>query len=74
MFEAGVLMTIYRVMKCNPANVGDWQKVEPESCHEAAEKICGFKLRTKGRPGELRARVRYDGDLSQTSPCNFYAS
>jgi hypothetical protein len=54
-------MPIYRVMKCNPVNDGDWQRVEAESCQLAAEKVCGVPLRTTGTLGELRARVHPDG-------------
>jgi hypothetical protein len=46
-----------RVIECNPTNVGDLQKIEAESAQQAAEiAYPGIKLRTEGKPGELRLK------------------
>jgi hypothetical protein len=67
-------MGTYEVMKCNPTNVGDWQKIEAESARQAAEIVChGSNLRTEGKPGELRVRVRLVRHLQATVETDFYA-
>ena len=50
-----------------------WQKVEASTAEEAALKLCGGPLRTKGTPGELRARVRNAESLSLLPEWEFFA-
>jgi hypothetical protein len=64
-------MPIYHVQLWPPG--GAWQEIEAITEQEAAERLCGVKLRLKGTKGELRARVRGKGDLSQATATAFYA-
>ena len=45
-----------------------WQEVRATSEADAAQIICGAKLRTEGGQEELRACVRRMGDPSQATP------
>ena len=49
-----------------------WQRISADSELDAAELVTGAKLRTVGKLGELRARVRVVGDLKKETA--FYAS
>jgi hypothetical protein len=54
----------YHVQECEGGNaVGDWQEIYANSDQEAAEKVVGRNIRSVGKLGELRARVRPVGDL-----------
>jgi hypothetical protein len=51
-------MIAFQVQDCkNGPGKNPWVKVTAQSAQEAAEKVCGEKLRNRGKPGELRARV-----------------
>jgi hypothetical protein len=52
-----------------------WQEILAKSEADAAQIICGCKLRTEGRREELRAEVRRMGDPSQATPIllSFYS-
>jgi hypothetical protein len=66
-------MTSYKVQDCkNGPGKRPWVKVDAQSEQEAAEKLCGIKLRDRGKPGELRARVVRSGDLARKET-DFYA-
>ena len=66
-------MTAYQVHDCkNGPGKRPWVKVDAQSDQEAAEKVCRRKLRDRGKPGELRARVVHRGDLARKETA-FYA-
>jgi hypothetical protein len=66
-------MTAFQVQNCkNGPGKNTWVKVTAQSAQEAAEKVCGVKLRDRGKLGELRARVVRDGDLARKETA-FYA-
>ena len=66
-------MTAFQVQDCkNGPGKNPWVKVTARSADEAAEKVCGVRLRDRGKPGELRARVVRDGDLARKETV-FYA-
>ena len=66
-------MTAYQVQDCkNGTGTRPWVRVDAQSEQEAAEKICRIKLRDRGKPGELRARVVRSGDLARKETA-FYA-
>ncbi len=59
-------MTAFQVQDCkNGPGKTPWVKVTAQSAQEAAEKVCGVKLRDRGKLGELRARVVRDGDIAR---------
>ena len=67
-------MTVFQVQDCkNGPGKNPWVKVDAQSAQEAAVRVCGIKLRDRGRPGELRARVVRDGDLAPRKETAFYA-
>jgi hypothetical protein len=67
-------MTTFQVQDCkNSPGKNPWVKVTAQSAQEAAEKVCGVKLRDRGKLGELRARVVRDGDLARKETA-FYAN
>jgi hypothetical protein len=53
----------------------DWQEIFAKSESDAAQIICGSKLRTEGRREQLRADVRRMGDPSKAAPIllSFYS-
>jgi hypothetical protein len=62
-------MPIYLVREYNMGVAAPhWQEVRATSEVDAAQIICGSKLRTEGRREELRAAVRRMGDPSQATP------
>lgn len=66
-------MAAFQVQDCkNGPGKAPWVKVTALSEQDAAEKVCGVKLRDRGKPGELRARVVRDGDLARKEVA-FYA-
>ena len=66
-------MTTFQVQDCKKGpGKNPWLKIVAQTAQEAAEKACGMKLRDRGRPHELRARVVRDGDLSRKE-MDFYA-
>ena len=66
-------MTAYQVQDCKDGpGKRPWVKVDALSEQEAAEKVCGIKLRDRGKLGELRARVVRKGDLARKETA-FYA-
>ena len=66
-------MTAYKVQDCKDGpGKRPWVKVDAQSALEAAEKVCRIKLRDRGKPGELRARVVLGGDLARKET-PFYA-
>jgi hypothetical protein len=66
-------MTAFQVQDCkNGPGKSPWVKITAQSAQEAAEKVCELTLRDRGKPGELRARVIRDGDLSRKEVA-FYA-
>ena len=66
-------MAAFQVQDCkNGPGKSPWIKVTAQSAQEAAEKVCGLKLRDRGKPAELRARVIRDGDLARKET-DFYA-
>jgi hypothetical protein len=66
-------MSVFQVQDCKGGpGKHPWLKVAAQSAQEAAEKVCGVKLRDRGKPGELRARVVRDGDLARKETA-FYA-
>jgi len=62
----------YLVQKWFDGKAGTWQRISANSKLDAAERVTGIKLRTVGKLGDLRARVRVVGDLSNEMA--FYAS
>lgn len=62
----------YLVQKWFDGKAGRWQRISANSKLDAAERVTNVKLRTVGKLGELRARVRVVGDLSNETA--FYAS
>jgi hypothetical protein len=62
----------YLVQKWFDGKAGTWQRISANSKLDAAERVTGIKLRTVGKLGDLRARVRVVGDLSDEMA--FYAS
>jgi hypothetical protein len=59
-------MPIYLVREYNMGvSANDWQEIRATSEVDAAQIICGSKLRTEGRREELRADVRRMGDPSK---------
>ena len=62
----------YLVQKWSDGKGGTWQRVSADNELDAAERIVGVKLRTIGKLGELRARVRVVGNLSKETA--FYAA
>jgi hypothetical protein len=66
-------MTTFQVQDCkNGPGKSPWVKINAQSAQEAAETVCGVKLRDRGKPGELRARVVREGDLTRKEVA-FYA-
>ena len=64
----------YLVQKWLDGKAGTWQRISAaaNSKLDAAERVTGIKLTTVGKLGDLRARVRVVGDLSDEMA--FYAS
>jgi hypothetical protein len=62
----------YIVQKWSDGKASAWQRISADSELEAAERVTGIKLRKVGKLGDLRARVRVVGNLSQETA--FYAS
>jgi len=62
----------YLVQKWLDGKAGTWQRISANSKLDVAERVTGIKLRTAGALGDLRARVRVVGDLSNEMA--FYAS
>jgi hypothetical protein len=62
----------YLVQKWSDGKGGTWQRVSADNELDAAQRIIGIKLRTIGKLGELRARVRVVGNLSKETA--FYAA
>ena len=48
----------YLVQKWLDGKAGTWQRISANSGLDAAERVTGIQLKTVGRFGELRARVR----------------
>ena len=65
-------MRDYLVQKWFDGKADRWQEISANSELEAAERVVGTNLRTAGKLGELRARVRVVGNLSKETA--FYAS
>ena len=60
------MMPVYLVHEYNMGvSANDWQEIRATSEVDAAQIICGSKLRTEGRREELRADVRRMGDPSK---------
>jgi len=55
----------YIVQEWLDGKAGAWRRLSANSELEAAEQVTGIKLRTVGKLGELRARVRVVGDLKK---------
>ncbi len=62
----------YLVQKWLDGKAGTWQRISANSSLDAAERVTGIQLKTVGRLGVLRARVRVAGDPS--TEMAFYAS
>jgi hypothetical protein len=62
----------YLVQKWSDGKAGTWQRISADNELDAAEGIIGIKLRTIGKLGELRARVRVVGNLNKETA--FYTS
>jgi hypothetical protein len=66
-------MAAFQVQDCKTGpGKTPWIKIVAQSAQEAAEKVCGVKLRDRGKHGELRARVVRYGDLARKET-DFYA-
>ena len=61
----------YLVQKWFGGKAGTWQRISANDKLNAAERVTGIKLRTVGKLGDLRARVRVVGDLGNETA--FYA-
>ena len=65
-------MPVYLVHEYNMGvSANDWQEIRATSEVDAAQIICGSKLRTEGRREELRADVKRMGDPSKAPPILF---
>lgn len=62
----------YLVQRWSDGKASAWQRISADSELAAAEQVTGIKLRTVGKLGELRARVRVVGDLMRETA--FYGS
>ena len=66
------MMPVYLVHEYNMGvSANDWQEIRATSEVDAAQIICGSKLRTEGRREELRADVKRMGDPSKAPPILF---
>jgi hypothetical protein len=55
----------YIVQEWLDGKAGVWRRLSANGELEAAEQVAGIKLRTVGKLGELRARVRVIGSLKK---------
>jgi hypothetical protein len=62
-------MPIYLVREHNRGVAAPhWEEVRATNEADAAQIICGARLRTEGKREELRAQVRRMGDPSEATP------